>query len=128
MNSWVRVEKKRVGVIILYLLVVVFWSSFVYAQWTSVVPPSGTAGWVLQAIHFTSPDEGWAVGLDGVNSQGVLLHYSEGSWSTVVPPTVSPNWSLYGVHFASPNEGWAVGQSYFLGHETGVLLHYSGGT
>ena len=82
-------------------------------------PPTGT----LNGIHFTSSNEGWAVG--GVTS-GVLLHYSGGSWTAVTPPSVSAQWYLAAVHFSSPDEGWAVGTD--STNHRGVLLHYSGGS
>jgi hypothetical protein len=82
-------------------------------------------GWVLNAVHFTSPDEGWAVGEDRFGG-GVLFHYSGGTWTSVSPPVLnSATWGLKGVHLTSPDEGWAVGTDQYNG--TGVLLHYSGG-
>ncbi len=101
--------------------------------WTKETLPSYvTKGpWGLNAVHFTSKDEGWAVGKDyqvplssGLNiRKGVLLHYLNGIWSFYTPPDVSDDWELSGVYFSSPYDGWAVGTDYENG--TGVLLHYT---
>ncbi len=102
-----------------------------YCEWTSVGAPSVSSNWSVNSVHFTSPNEGWAVGNDN-NTRGVLLHYVNGLWTSVTPPDMpkvpdmSDNWWLESVHFTSPSEGWAVGPDYRNG--TGVLLHYSGGT
>ena len=99
--------------------------SWVLAHWTEVIPPTVSQNWDLYGVHFTSADEGWAVGWDGANSLGVLLHYQGGVWTSVEPPLVSENWDLYGVHFTSADEGWAVGWD--GANSLGVLLHYQGG-
>jgi hypothetical protein len=95
-------------------------------SWTFVTPPSVSLKWRLTGVHFTSSNEGWAVGWkkrgDGVKDRGVLLHYQNGSWTFVTPPSVSPDWRLAGVHFTSPDEGWAVGVD--DSHKRGVLLNY----
>ena len=130
MDSWVRIPKKRVGVIIISLFLLLFSSSFVYGNgvpgWDSINPPYVSSGWWLEGVHFTSATEGWAVGLDNPNQTGVLLHYSWGTWTPVTPPSVSSYWLLQGVHFTSPSNGWAVGID--KANLRGVLLHYSRGT
>ena len=82
-------------------------------HWEAVTPPSVSSNWYLVGVHFTSPDEGWAVGQDSGGSssdypdtsgtattgRGLLLHYLNGSWSLVAPPSVSSDWSIEGVHF-----------------------------
>jgi len=93
--------------------------------WTSVIPPDVSNNWELSGIHFTSANEGWAVGTDrGEYYRGVLLQYQNGVWTSIIPPDVSLEWGLSGVHFTSPNEGWSVGDN-----EVGVgaLLHYQDG-
>ena len=40
MDIWVRIQKKRVGVMIISLSLLLFPSSFVYGQWDLVNPPS----------------------------------------------------------------------------------------
>ena len=64
MDTWVRIEKKRVAVIIIMsFFLLLFPSSFVYGQWwDSVNPPSVSSSWSLSGVHFTSATEGWAVG------------------------------------------------------------------
>jgi len=94
--------------------------------WDLINLPSVSPNWYLYGVHFTSPTEGWAVGYDGTNHSGVLLHYSGGTWTPVTPPSVSSQWDLSGVHFTSASNGWAVGMDYINGR--GVLLHYSGKT
>ena len=128
MDPWVTIQKKRVGVFIISLSLLLFSSSFVYGQWDSVNPPSVSSAWDLYGVHFTSANEGWAVGYDWENQRGVLLHYEGGTWTSVTPPSVSPDWFLTGVHFTSANQGWAVGGATYGTNYIGVLLHYSGGT
>ncbi len=105
---------------------------YVNGLWTSVTPPEMPKvpdmidNWWLESVHFTSPNEGWAVGFDGRNGTGALLHYSGGTWAVVTPPASSTTWGLNGVYFPSPDEGWAVGSDY--ANFKGVLLHYSGGS
>ena len=119
-------------------VIVAFNSGFRYAQWISVTPPHVSKEWKLNAVHFTSAAEGWAVGY-GFSSRvwdddngfwtgvkGVLLHYQNGTWTSVTPPDVSKAWDLEGVHFTSPTEGWAVGYNQM--DKRGVLLHYQNGT
>jgi len=51
-------------------------------SWTFITPPpidvpNVTSNWYIESVHFTSPNEGWAVGYDRHNYKGVLLRYSE---------------------------------------------------
>ncbi len=98
------------------------------STWTLLDTEQGNFGTGLLGVYFISPDEGWAVGNDrepissGL-SQGLLLHYLNGSWASVPPPEVSSSWSLHRVYFSSPNEGWAVGSD--SANNRGVLLKYS---
>jgi photosystem II stability/assembly factor-like uncharacterized protein len=59
-----------------------------------------------------SPDEGWAVG-----DEGVILLYYNGAWRQVQSPTSQ---ALSSVVMVSPLEGWAVGD--------GVIIHYQAGS
>jgi hypothetical protein len=94
--------------------------------WTSgTFPDVGSDCWGLDGVHFTSPNDGWAVGWDDSNERGVLLHYSDGTWTLVTSPHVSSVWWLDSVYFTSPNDGWAVGGRYNVKNTRGVLLHYS---
>ena len=117
--------KKRVLISTIVFIAMLLSSSLVYAGWTSVFPPSVSNSWELNAVHFTSSYEGWAVGGDNANHTAVLLNFSGDAWSIVPPPTVSANWRLNAVHFSSSAEGWAVGEDDT--NHIGVLLHYSGG-
>lgn len=97
-------------------------------SWTNVPSPPYVSNetWELEGVHFTSPNEGWAVGwgpISAYDNRGILLHYSNGSWSPVRPPDVSSSWTLFGVHFTASNEGWAVGGS----KGGGILLHHLNG-
>jgi hypothetical protein len=94
-------------------------------KWSSVSPPYVSSEWRLNNVHFTSADEGWAVGSDWTNKRGVLLHYSGGIWRSVYPPSVSTDWELNSVHFTSADTGWAVGSD--QANKRGVLLQYSQG-
>jgi hypothetical protein len=115
---------RLVFVFLLPLMIVLFSDSSVYGQWTAVVPSAINEMLELQGVHFTSADEGWAVGKDSY--QGALLHYQNGIWTQIVSPTVSEDWHLTSVHFTSTDEGWAVG--YDFDNNRGVLLHYHNGT
>jgi hypothetical protein len=115
---------RSVFVFLLPLMIVLFSDSSVYGQWTAVVPSAINEMLELQGVHFTSADEGWAVGRDSY--QGALLHYQNGIWTQIVSPTVSEDWHLTSVHFTSTDEGWAVG--YDFNNNRGVLLHYHNGT
>jgi len=131
MDTWLRVQRRTVGVITISLFVLLFSSSFVYGQWDSIDTSTiaGSSNWNLNGVYFTSPTEGWVVGGDVTAGKGVLLHYSWGTWTSVTPPipsSVSSTWWLSGVHFTSASNGWAVGYD-GTNHE-GVLLHYSWGT
>jgi hypothetical protein len=55
-----------------------------------VAPPTVSRSWDLEGVHFTSADEGWAVGTEGNDSDngiGVLLHY---------PPLLNDNGGTIG--------------------------------
>ena len=79
----------------------------------------------LRGIHFTSANEGWAVGDDLANNTGLLLHYRSGTWTLARLPVVSASWTLSGVHFTSADKGWAVGSDDTdYTNIRGVLLHY----
>jgi len=96
------------------------------SNWTWVETPYVSSDWSLNSVHFTSADEGWAVGTDNQNNRGVLLHYLNGTWTSINPPDFSPSWELNSVHFTSSDEGWAVGTD--DQNNRGVLLHYLNGT
>jgi len=102
----------------------------------------------LNSVHFTSTDEGWAVGRDRLYVRGifffefyeraVILHYNNGEWNVVPLPSKSKctdNWELHSVHFPSAEEGWAVGEhrgrtqfGWIKVCERPTILHYQGGS
>ena len=111
-------------------------SSLAIAEWEIISPPYVSSHWWLNAVHFTSPNEGWAVGWDYENYIPVLLHYENDSWTSIVPPNVDSEEGSEGglaVHFTSPYEGWAVGYETYLtpgkiSRRRGILLHYLNGS
>ena len=116
---------KWIFMLFLSLITLSLLYSSLHARWTVVTPPIAISDREFWGVHFTSADEGWAVGYDGPNRRGALLLYQGGTWSSVTPPTVSADWQLWGIHFTSADEGWAVGWD--IENRTGVLLHYQNG-
>ena len=103
------------------IFIILCLQSSAYGQWKSVTPPTLSGEWTLLDVHFTSANEGWAVGYGAY--EGTLLHYKDGNWTLAEPP-MHANGSLTGVHFTSAGEGWAVGRSF----NQGSLLHYKDDT
>ncbi len=125
MHPFLKIQTERIGALIIPLFLVLLSGSFAYGD---VVPlPDVSPSWKLYGVHFTTPDEGWAVEEDTASQRRYLLLYSEDTWTSVpVPlPNVGPNWELYGVHFTTPDEGWVVGED--TANQTGVVLHYLDG-
>ena len=116
---------KWVFLLFLPFVILLFSYSSARGQWVSVTPPDVSTYWDLRGVHFTSVNEGWAVGIVYTNNTGVLLHYQNGTWTSAAPPAVSTNWYLNGIHFTSATEGWAVGRDDTNGG--GVLLYYKNG-
>jgi hypothetical protein len=54
-------------------------------SWVFVTPPPVSLQWRLAGVHFSSADEGWAVGGDDVNGRGVLLKYKASQDIMVTP-------------------------------------------
>ena len=99
---------------------------YINGTWTTRGPSRPSLSWYLLSLHFVSPGNGWAVGIDvpaASTQTGLIARYSSGSWSFVTPPLVSEDWELSWVHFSSSDEGWAVGGDNSNGR--GVLLKYS---
>jgi hypothetical protein len=120
MRVWsINFEKQLLISSLCFIILLLCSSTFVCAQWSSASPPSVSTNWWLTGVHFTTADEGWAVGGDVANGRSLLLHYSGGAWSSVLGPPAM-NGVVYAVHFVSSDEGWAMGD--------GLLLHYLGGT
>jgi photosystem II stability/assembly factor-like uncharacterized protein len=101
---------------------------YLNGSWIVIDPPDVSTYWGLSDVHFTSSNEGWAVGWDDEDypsGKGILLHYLNGSWIAISTPKVSTNWLLNSVHLTSPSEGWAVG--YDWENKAGILLRYLNG-
>jgi hypothetical protein len=121
--------------ILLPFIILLCSNSSGYADWTVVNPPSVISDWQLNKVHFTSANEGWAVGQGISNLVGVILHYSNGSWTNVSPPILDSawdDWGLFDVNFITPDLGWAVGYQfdydYPNGKAYGLILKYSNGS
>ena len=71
-------------------------------------PAGGDVDHPIMDVALTSPNDGWAVGFEGV-----IYHESFNRWEPVTSPTTA---DLFGLALASSNEGWAVGSD-------GVILH-----
>lgn len=97
------------------------------AQWVSVTPPDVSASWGLNKIRVLSSGNGWAVGVDVANKQGVILQFKDHLWTAVRSPKVSSNWELTSVFFTSVNDVWAVGVDLSTGLRSGVILHFING-
>ncbi len=114
-------------------------------QWVTAPQPLnyGSYQYVggLQAISFSSANDGWAVAYtSGVHP--TLLHYNGSAWSKVILPEIknSSRYDISRLVMLSANEGWAVGgvmegQDQELSAPGGyhptitpLLLHYLNGT
>jgi hypothetical protein len=100
------------------------------AQWVSVMPAEVSANWGLNKIRILSSGDGWAVGVDVANKQGVILQLKDHIWSAVNPPNVSSSWEINSFYVTSTDNGndiWAVGVDSSNGSRKGVMLHYTKG-
>ncbi len=118
-----------IGVLVPTLLL--FPGSLVFAAWVNLSPPAVGQDWALYGVHFTSADEGWAVGSETYRhcpSQGCPPPFCGRCLDTDRRPFAEsgqPDWELFSVHFTSPNVGWAVGRDNT--NTKGVLLRYLAG-
>jgi hypothetical protein len=65
-------------IVMMVVAVLLLPGSMVFAKWTSVTPPDVSSDWALQSVHFTSPSDGWAVGINELGNElhrGALLRY-----------------------------------------------------
>ncbi len=100
--------------------------------WQSMNMPDLQGKWTITGIHFSGPNDGFAVGYnyDEVGFaknivHGVILQYKDGIWKKNEIKTSMTDWTLHGVWFLNPQEGWAFGQD--KEKMTGLLLHYKNG-
>jgi len=69
-------HRRSLFISVLSFIVLLFFNSLALGQWISISPPSVSTDWQLNGVYFTSPAEGWAMGVDQTNKRGVLLRYS----------------------------------------------------
>ena len=84
---------------------------------TILATTDGGANWVAQtlpisgpmrAVHFVSPDDGWAVG-GAVGGNGWILNTTNGGNDWALEKYISGSGCLYDVCFSDSTHGWAVG-------------------
>ena len=79
---------------LLALTMLLLSGSLVDAGWVTISPPDVSSDWSLYGVHFTSADEGWAVGSETYDilgrRRGVLLHFTDESWTPIDPLLLSP--------------------------------------
>jgi hypothetical protein len=86
--------------------------------------------WGLNKIRILFSGDGWAVGADLANKQGVILHLKDRIWSAVNSPSVSSAWVLNRFYVSLTDDGdeiWAVGVDSSSGSRKGMMLHYTPG-
>ena len=79
----------------------------------------------LTDVSMSSATDGWAVGITGPSSYGVLMHYNGSTWSRTTVPTGT--YGLSAVKMISPTEGWAVGANACSADCDALFLHYKNG-
>jgi hypothetical protein len=62
----------------------------------------------LQAVHFSSPNDGWVVGYDS-DGIGIVIHYDGNTWTEFDPPFSQPNLELKNVLSFGPNDVYVAG-------------------
>lgn len=100
--------------------------------WQLLNMPDVPGKWTITGIHFTGPNDGWAVGYnyDEVGFaknivHGIILQYKDGTWKNADFKAPSADWTFHGVWFLNQQEGWAFGQE--KEKKTGLLMHYKNG-
>ncbi len=79
----------------------------------------------LTDVSMSSATDGWAVGVTGPSSYGVLMHYNGSAWSRQTVPTGT--YSINAVKLISPTEGWAVEADACSTDCDALFLHYKNG-
>lgn len=80
--------------------------------------------WTIRSIHFSDPQNGWAVGWDEVNKKPLWLKYSAGNWQRVLTKWDEKIEELNEIFFLNPSFGLAVGGVSFKGTSPGALFIY----
>lgn len=92
-------------------------NTYLSGEWTAPTAPSGIED--LYDVFFINETTGWAVGLQGFSSPGVILKTLDGGNSWTVQSTDAP-FALMAVHFINETHGWAAG-------EDATIMHTSDG-
>ncbi|MGW4665563.1 hypothetical protein [Streptosporangium sandarakinum] len=79
--------------------------------WTdTALPDTGPEG-MLQAVAASGPDDVWAAGISGSqsNPKPLLLHWDGRSWTTMTPPPTGPYGSeIRNLYAPAPGKLWAI--------------------
>jgi hypothetical protein len=93
------------------------------SRWTTITETNHIRA-ILNAISVRTPNDIWAVGSQGMDSQTLALHWDGLHWAAVPSPNLTPNYdSLTGVAVAGAENVWAVG--YTAGSDGTLRLWYS---
>ncbi len=95
-------------------------------RWSVTPSPSpGSFNNFLTGLSFSSPTDGWAVGME--DYQPVGLHWDGTSWSDagVVQPEVGED-TLRKVAAIAPDNVWAVGSTDFVADNGALIEHWDG--
>ncbi len=90
-----------------------------------VIAGGGGQDAYMTDVSMSSATDGWAVGVTGPSSYGVLMHYDGATWSRTTVPTGT--YSIQAVKMISPTEGWAVGSNACSTNCDSLFLHYLNG-
>ncbi len=91
-----------------------------------VIAGGGGKDVYLTDVSLGSPTDGWAVGITGPSSYGVLMHYDGSTWSQTTAPTGT--YGINAIKMISSTDGWAVGGNACAYSCGTLLLHYTNGT
>jgi hypothetical protein len=98
------------------------------SNWTQVSSAPGVGEGYLDSLSATGPNDVWAVGGSGSNSN-LIEHWNGSSWSVVPSPQPARGSSLDSVAAISPTNAWAVGSTRAsTGAEVTFVLHWDGQT
>ncbi len=91
-------------------------SGFAFSQW---VEQNHSNNYHLKSVCFTDENTGYAVGMNDLNSTGIILKTIDGgtTWTTLLRKTI---W-FESVFFTDSNTGYAVGNE-MVGHSCGIIL------
>jgi len=100
-------------------------------DWSIVNLSLNKSNWGIMDMDFASEHEGWAVGIENLNSEnqrGFILHYNGAQWTEIVLPGISDNWVLWDVTIINTTDIWAAGADYSTDSDDPdvLMLHYKG--